>query len=205
MSRFTFLLEAAARLHRRRGGALAVVAAVAVAPIAPASAAECLGVTLPDSSEVAGQTLVLNGVGPRLATFLDVKVYAAGLYLPAKSSDAAAIIAADEARQIQLHFVRSVDGEEIAGAWSDGFKDNAGDGLSALEPRIAQLGGMMEDMAEGDVMMFTYVPGTGTEVTIDGTAKGTIEGADFASTLFAIWLGDPPNDEIKAGLLGGGC
>ena len=201
MPRMGLLLPAASRL----GCGLALAGVLALMPPASASAAECLGVTLPDSSEVAGQTLVLNGVGPRLATFLNVKVYAAGLYLPAKSSDAAAIVAADEARQIQLHFVRAVDGEEIAGAWSDGFKDNAGDGLGALEPRIAQLGGMMEDMAEGDVMMFTYVPGTGTEVTINGTAKGTVEGADFASTLFAIWLGDPPNDEIKAGLLGGGC
>ena len=201
MSRIGMLLPAASRCCC----GLALAGLLTLLPPASASAAECLGVTLPDSSEVAGQTLVLNGVGPRLATFLNVKVYAAGLYLPAKSSDAAAIIATDEPRQIQLHFVRAVDGEEIAGAWSDGFKDNAGDGLSALEPRIAQLGGMMEDMAEGDVMMFTYVPATGTEVSINGTAKGTIEGADFASTLFAIWLGDPPNDEIKAGLLGGGC
>ena len=201
MSRIGMLLPAASRWCC----GLALAGLVTLSPPTPASAAECLGVTLPDSSEVAGQTLVLNGVGPRLATFLNVKVYAAGLYLPAKSSDAAAIIAADEPRQIQLHFVRSVDGEEIAGAWSDGFKDNAGDGLGALEPRIEQLGLMMEDMAEGDVMMFTYVPGAGTEVSIDGTAKGTIEGADFAAVLFAIWLGNPPNDEIKAGLLGGGC
>ncbi len=36
--------------------------------------------------------------------------------------------------------------------------------------------------------------------------KGTIEGDDFAKALLAIWLGgDPPNPEIKAGMLGGAC
>jgi hypothetical protein len=187
---------------------LFVVGAAAIAvlpPLAPAQAASCLGVTLDDSTTVGGQTLVLNGTGPRLATFLKVKVYAAGLYLPVKATDAAAILGADGPWQLQLHFVRAVEESDISGAWSEGFEANAADGLDALKPRIDQLNGMMQDIGEGDVMTFTYLPGQGTEVAVNGTVKGTVEGADFGRELLAIWLGEPPNSEIKAGLLGGGC
>lgn len=38
---------------------------------------------------------------------------------------------------------------------------------------------------------------------VKGQRKGTIEGADFASALFSIWLGSDPADEgLKNGLLG---
>jgi hypothetical protein len=41
---------------------------------------------------------------------------------------------------------------------------------------------------------------------LDGTVKGTIKGDDFAKAFLSIRLGaDPPNPEIKAGLLGGSC
>jgi len=40
---------------------------------------------------------------------------------------------------------------------------------------------------------------------VDGSIKGTIRGDDFGRTFLSIWLGVPPNPEIKAGLLGGRC
>ena len=61
---------------------------------APVFGAECLGVKVPDSVKAGGTDLVLNGLGIRKATFLKVKVYVAGLYLPQKSGDAGKIIGA---------------------------------------------------------------------------------------------------------------
>jgi len=55
-------------------------------------------------------------------------------------------------------------------------------------------------------MIFSFKPGTGVQVSVNGVAKGTIKGDDFAKALLSIWLGpEPPNPEIKAGLLGGAC
>ena len=43
-------------------------------------------------------------------------------------------------------------------------------------------------------------------MNVNGAVKGTIKGDDFAKAFLSIWLGgDPPNPEIKAGLLGGAC
>jgi hypothetical protein len=74
----------------------------------PAFAAECIGVSAPDSTKVANADLVLNGLGIRKATFLKVKVYVAGLYLPQKSTDPAQILSANAPWQLSLHFVRDV-------------------------------------------------------------------------------------------------
>jgi hypothetical protein len=42
---------------------------------------------------------------------------------------------------------------------------------------------------------FSYLPGTGTELTLNGRRLALIEGADFARAYFAIWLGHRPLDE----------
>jgi hypothetical protein len=160
------------------------------------------GVSLPDETQVAGKTLVLNGMGIREATVFNVKVYVAGLYLPAKSTDASAILGQDQPWRLTSKFVRDVDREKMVDAWKEGFEKTGDE--KALGDRISKLTGFMQDLHEGDTMTYTYVPGQGTTVEINGSAKGTIPGADFAHALLSIWLGpNPPNASLKAGLLGG--
>jgi len=170
-----------------------------------ASAAECEGVTMEDSVTQDGQALTLNGLGLRLATFIKVKVYVAGLYVPTKSDQAKTLINTDQPWRLKLSFVRSVDKEDMVSAWNDGFGENAKAQLPALKDRIETLNGAMEDLKEGNTLIFSYTPGKGTNVEINEKSSTIIEGADFASALLSIWLGNPPNKEIKRGLLGGKC
>jgi len=149
----------------RRNLLLMVVIALASTELAQGK--ECKGVNLPDQVQVAGSTLVLNGLGLRQATMLKVNVYVGALYLTKTSNDASAILASNTPKQIVLHFVRSVGGDDIAKGWSEGFEKNAKAELPAL--------------------------------------KGAIKGNDFAKAFFSIWLGDPPNPELKSGMLGGTC
>jgi hypothetical protein len=171
-----------------------------------ALAGECIGRTMPDSITVEGQSLVLNGMGVRKATLLRVKVYVAGLYLAAKTDDANGIIGTDQPRHLVLSFVRNVDLNDIQKAWRQGFEKNVGGQTAAIQDRIDQLQAAMTDFETGQTLAFSYVPGQGTDVIVNGQSKTTIEGADFASALISIWLGpNPPNDAIKVGLLGGEC
>lgn len=170
-----------------------------------ASAGQCDGVTLPDSVTLDGQTLVLNGLGQRLATFLKVKVYVAGLYVPKRSDQAQTLLGTDQPWQLVLSFLRSVDAGDMVKAWNEGFENNAKAQLPALKDRIDTLNGVMKDLKDKDTLVFTYLPGKGTSVEVKGNREVTIEGHDFASALLSIWLSDPPNDEIKHGLLGGTC
>lgn len=191
--------------HVPRLAVAVIVSTLVLTAPGAARAATCGGVTYPDSAQIDGKELVLNGLGLREATFLNVDVYVAALYLEQKSSDGAAIAASDTTRRLTLHFVRKVGKGDIAKAWSEGFEKNAKD-LKPLQQRIDQLNGWMADVVVGDEIEFTYRPDAGVTVEVKGQEKGTIEGADFATPFFSIWLGpSPPNAGLKTGLLGGGC
>jgi hypothetical protein len=181
---------------------LVVLACLALA--APVAAGTLEDVTMADSVQVGDATLTLNGMGLRIkkVAFIKIKVYVAGLYLPTKTSDASAILNADEPKQLVMHFLyKEVSREKLVDAWNESFAANA-KGV-ALGDRLDTFNGMWSDMKTGEEAVLTYVPGTGTTVVIKGEAKGVIPGADFAKALFSVWLGpEPPNKEIKEGLLG---
>lgn len=170
-----------------------------------ACAKECKGVGFPEQIQVDGISLALNGLGLRLATVFKVRVYVAALYAPKPSSDAATILGTDVAKQMVLHFVRNVGVDDLRKGWTEGFEKNANGALPALKDRIATFNSWMDDMKTDQRVILTYTPGAGVEVNVNRAAKGTIKGDDFAKALFAIWLGDPPNPEVKMGLLGGTC
>jgi len=167
---------------------------------------ECKGVTFPDQAQVEGSNLTLNGLGLRQATFVKVNVYVAALYVAKTSSDPATILGSGTPSELILQFVRDVGADDLRKGWSEGFEKNSKGQLPALKDRIAMLNGWMADVKTGERLTFTNKPGAGLTVNVNGTVKGTIKGDDFAKAFLSIWLGgDPPNPEIKAGMLGGPC
>lgn len=88
---------------------------------------------------VDGETLVLNGLGLRLATAFKVNVYVAGLYVPEATQDAQAILDSAGPRKLVMHFLRKVGAKDLNKAWKKGFADNAGDLLPALKERTELL------------------------------------------------------------------
>ncbi len=166
-----------------------------------AAAGELAGVKLPDTAKVGEKTLVLNGMG--LRTKVIFKVYVAGLYLQAKQSDAAKILAEDSPRHLEMQFMRSVGRAKIAEAWAECLTSNTPSASAEVKASFKKLESWTADMEEGHQMTFTYTPGQGTEVAVQGAVKGSAPGKEFADAIFACWLGPvPPNPELKAGLLG---
>ena len=166
---------------------------------------ECKGVNFPDQAQVEGSNLTLNGLGLRQATLLKINVYVAALYVAKTSGDPNALLGSNTPSELILHFVRNVGADDLRKGWSEGFEKNAKDQLPALKERIAMLNGWMADVKTGERLTFINKPGTGLQVDVNGAVKGTIKGDDFAKAFLSIWLGDPPNPEIKAGMLGGAC
>ena len=161
------------------------------------------GVTMPDAITVHGQQLVLNGMGLREATIFDIDVYVAGLYVVHPTSNAQQLIAADEVKRLVLRFVRDVGRDDITDAWHEGFAGNATVPLAKLKPLMARLDAWTPSFDDGDTLTFTYVPGEGVTVEVNGKVKGTIADPDFVRSLFSIWLGpNPPTADVKRGLLG---
>lgn len=148
--------------------------------------------------------LVLNGQGAR--TKLMLKLYTASLYLVAKNADADAIIEADEPMAIRLDVTSSmVTPQRMEKATREGFDAATGGDLVSLAPRIERFVNVVRaGIGEGDAVELTYIPGTGTVMSRNGAKGETIEGLDFKSALFAIWLGKKPvQKKLKSALLGG--
>lgn len=156
------------------------------------------GVTLPDSVSLSGSPLVLNGMGLREKYFIDI--YVAGLYLPAKTSDAAKAINDDVPKQITMSMTYDLSKAKLADAMRDGMSSAP---TASAKAHTETLAGWMEDVGPGDKIVITYLPGKGTSVSVKGKEKGTIAGVDFMKAIWTIYLGSkPPTSELKKGLLG---
>jgi len=178
--------------------------ALALLLAAPAFALDVGGVKFDDSATIAGQPLVLNGAGVR--TRVMFKVYAASLYLPAKTNDVAAVLAKGP-RRIQMNLLRTLAPDQLVDALNDGLKENNSDAeLAAVKAQTDQLMAIMRsfgEVKEGSVVTLDFVDGS-TVVGLNGAARGTVPGDAFNKALTKIWLGDKPvQADLKKALLGG--
>ena len=157
---------------------------------APLVAGTLAGVTMADRSKAGDRELVLNGMALRSKAVF--KVYVGGLYLPAKQGDWKAVLAADEPRQMHMQWLRSVDKGAICDAWNEGLAANTPNASAEIKQNFTTLCSYMEDAKTGDRFVFTYLPGKGTEVAINGKVKGVLGSKPFADALFACWIGAKP-------------
>lgn len=160
------------------------------------------------TSQVGDKTLVLNGAGLRKRAVF--KVYAAGLYVPEKSTSAATLLAQTGPRQIRMQMLRNVHAESFAQAMSEGLRNNHdAQQLARLKPQTDALDAALQAMGEvkkGDVVVLEFVPTMGLRIVINGRAHGNpIAGDELMAALLRVWIGDKPaDDDLKKSLLGGG-
>ncbi|MCU0235485.1 MAG: chalcone isomerase family protein [Acidobacteria bacterium] len=185
-------------MARHKWFALLLVCLFAV----PIVAGTLAGVTLPDTMDLDGQKLVLNGMALRKKVVF--KVYVAGLYLAAREQSGEKVLAADGPRCTVMHFLRSVSPNQVNEAWYDGLEANTPGYSKQLKSQFDALAALMENLKDGDKLEFTYRPGVGTEVKVKGKVKGTLGDKAFADALFACWIGKKPGpgEKFKSGLLG---
>jgi chalcone isomerase-like protein len=166
------------------------------------SAAEISGVKLPDQVTVGGKSLKLNGTGLRQATILKINAYAAGLYLENAMHDGDAIANSDQAKSIEIVFMRDVNANQMADAFHEGFDKNCVAGCAELKPLIGKLQGLLKDMKKGETMAYHFLA-DGVEVMIRGQKAGKVGDKGFSHQLIRVWIGkNPPNTELKEGLVG---
>ncbi len=180
-----------------------LLAAVAVTTLASgAFAAELSGVKMPDKLSVAGEDLVLNGLG--LRKIIIIKVYVAGLYVQARTKDAGAILASSTPRAIRLELVRDVDKGRLTNGFKEGIEKNGGDKVAAHREHVDEFLACFGDQKKGEVILFADAAEGGVAITIGGKVKRIVGDREFSNLVFAIWLGaKPPSDDLRKGMLGG--
>ncbi|MCB1800816.1 MAG: chalcone isomerase family protein [Gammaproteobacteria bacterium] len=147
--------------------------------------------------------LQLNGAGIRKKFF--ISVYVGALYLPQPQRGVGQLLQSPPANRVLMHFVYStVAKRKVDATWREGFVLNLDEATrAALAPRLERFVDLFTDLREGDRVWLDFVPGRGTRVSINGQARGLVEGDDFNAALLSIWLGrEPVSDTLKNAMLG---
>jgi hypothetical protein len=191
------------KTDRSWGVAPVIVAILWMVTFSPRSgaAAELEGVRFAEQVRVGNVTLQLNCIG-LLRYKVFIKAYVAALYLGvgAASGD----VLADVPKRLELSYFWSISGADFGKAGDQILAQNVDtDTFVALRPRLDRINAWYRDVKPGDRYSLTYVPGVGTELALNGSRLGVVEGADFAAAYFRIWLGDTPIDRrLRDQLLG---
>lgn len=177
---------------QRCANIVAAVFCITALTAQPGAAAQLEGVHFADRVSAGDATLRLSCVG-LLRYKLFIKAYVAAFYLGDGTDRGDAL--ADVPKRLELSYFWSIDGADFGKAGDQILAQNIdAEKLAALRPRLDQINAWYRDVKPGDRYSLTYVPGIGTELALNGTQLGIVEGADFAAAYFRIWLGDSPVD-----------
>ncbi|HET8808732.1 MAG TPA: chalcone isomerase family protein [Flavobacteriaceae bacterium] len=158
---------------------------------------------LPNSETFGEHQLVLNGAGVREKFWIDM--YVGALYLPKKSTDAKAILENGQPVAVKLYIVsRLISSERMSDAVDDGFRKSTKGNTAPFKKKIDKFKTFFsEEINKDDVFDITYQPALGVVVYKNGKKLGEIQGEDFKTAVFGIWLSEhPANEDLKKAMLG---
>ena len=156
----------------------------------PSQALTINGVDVKETMSLDNQELVLNGAGVRTKWFVDG--YIAALYLAEKTTDAEAVIEADEPMAVSLIITSNmITPKRMSDSTRDGFVSSTGGNIEPIADEIEMLISAFKDsVEEGDVFNLVYKPETGVTVYRNGEEKTRVEGLEFKKALFGIWISE---------------
>lgn len=196
---------------RRRAlltAALAVALSCSLSAGAATRAITVEGFTFAGDITLADTALQLNGVGLRAVSWL--KGYAAALYLPAKATTPAQVLAQPGPKRLQLRLLVDVGAEEFVKAFHKGVSRNTAPAEAArLAERMVRFDTQVRGLGKlrkGDLVTLDFLPGRGLVMSRNAGAARfePIAGEDLYAALLRCFIGERPADpDMKVGLLGG--
>lgn len=150
----------------------------------------------PETKEVQGRQLVLNGIGMR--TKFWVEVYTAALYLPEKTQKTDIAKTMEGPKVVSFYFLRDVSKDQISNSWIDSY------GMDRFPTEVAALNSHMVDIRENTNGIEFQIHDDGLLLKVNGANKTKIQNKAFADAVLDIYLGPRPpgGSGIKKGMLG---
>ncbi|MBN2438300.1 MAG: chalcone isomerase family protein [Deltaproteobacteria bacterium] len=159
------------------------------------------GVVFDKMVAINGRTCALIGAG-LLRYRVVFKGYVAALYLERRN--ASGDVFKDIPKSLVIEYFHAIDAQAFISSTRQGFMDNLSrEQREAIDQGAKTLYSLYRDVKPGDRYSFTYIPGIGSQIALNGKILGTISGLDFANAMLSIWLGRNPLDQsLKKALLG---
>jgi hypothetical protein len=178
---------------------VALLLLLTTAPVSQAAVIE--GVAFEDTYRIQDTELHLQGYG-LLRYMIIIKAYVGAFYMLPGAEVSQAL--GPTPRRLELSYFHAITAEDFAEATRQKMADNVSpEKMAALAERLARFNSLYRDVQPGDRYALTFLPGRGTELSLNGEPLGRIDGDDFATAVFAIWLGANPIDtDFRDALLG---
>jgi hypothetical protein len=131
------------------------------------------------------------------------ELYEAALFT-AEGGNADDVLEAKTAFHLQFRYLREIDKSIILKSADRMLEKNlSAEERARISDRVARMNEAYTSVKDGDLVTFTYEPGRGTTLTINGKSAITIEGQDFTQLYFRIWLGEKAlSSSLREHLLG---
>jgi hypothetical protein len=157
----------------------------------PVQAVELDGTQVPDTIQVGGKTLYLNGYGIRTWSILGIHIYAASLYVEHLSTDPNEIIESPETKLLSVRFEHAISAHQAREAWRTGLANNCV-APCHLDPQdVASFLTQVPGMTPGEYFYLEF-SGNTAKVSADGQQIGVISRPQFANAVLATFLGPHP-------------
>jgi hypothetical protein len=178
-----------------------VISLLIATPAIGKTAVTIEGVAFEKTYRIAESELHLRGTA-LLHYLVFIKAYVGAFYMLPQENAGRAL--GPTPRRLELAYFHAIRAADFADATRQKIADNVTtETLGAIAERLERFNGFYRDVQPGDRYALTYLPGRGTELSLNGEPLGRIAGEDFAAAVFAIWLGPSPIDEgFRDALLG---
>lgn len=178
---------------------------VLAALLCPAAmAATKAGVTLPDTIQVDGSTLQLNGIGVRSFTILHIRGYVGGLYLRTRSNDVGSILAQPNPKVLTIRYVHAGTQAQLNKLYMDSSRTYCTRHACTDADKTAFMAllAAIRPVQPGDYSSFV-VTDRSVQVLLNGAQVANIPDPHFGNVILDSDLGTTaPSAELRDGLLG---
>ena len=187
-----------------RSARVLAAACAVLAGDAAAQAATKAGVTMPDTMQVDGATVQLNGLGLRSFTMLQIRGYVGGLYLTTKTHDAEEAMSEPGPKALVIDYIRGASLSQVHDLYMDSSRKYCAHHSCSDSQKASfiTLLGSIRPVKPGDSSSF-LMSGKGVDVLFDGRPVAHLDDPAFGRVILDSDLGEmPPSMELKNGLLG---
>jgi hypothetical protein len=129
-----------------------------------------------------------------------VKVYLVGLYKP--SWVPVDQVLEDVPKRLEYYFFVDMKASDFQDTGFQLMAQNVGEEKArSLMQELEIFNSFYRDVKAGQRYIFSYVPGHGLEMELDGEVLGKVANAEFAAAYMSIWLGPMPvSKSLQKGL-----
>jgi hypothetical protein len=152
-----------------------------------------------DTLTVGTEKLSLHGIGLLKWKFL-VNVYLVGLYKPVE-------VPVDQVLQnvpkcLDFYFFVDMQASDFQDTGLQLMAQNVGEEKArSLMQELEEFNSFYRDVKAGQRYVFTYVPGGGLEMALEGEVLGKVASDEFAAAYLSIWLGpNPVSKSLQEGM-----